>query len=687
MEFNEEDFIDNKNAKKDAYDESDFVGESRSFLADGGDFTRPINQVPEGISLLDRAKLSVGNDVGKINYLKTKFSDAKKLPNSGDFVVKDTDNLWKRVDKDGMGFDGWEIAADIVDSLPTLGAIGAQIGVGLATGGTSLPAQAFAAGRTGMVTKGIETVLGKIVGTYDDSDANMLKDIATEGLLNIGGTVVAAGVKPTAKLIANGLRKAGAVLSNADDITKDGFATVLGNSFPSGSRTVHTIIDHPGPVGSAIEDIGRYSIPADAAKQIQMDAVERIVKATPHARNEFYGKALEQDVIANLPKGFKNDWQNLKKGVEETFFGNAGYTKVTETGKTVLKSFDDIVKNPIVKNKLGEDVIMSLDEADYNVISELWKTIENTKNVPSRVGTIGAKDLLDQRRQLTGTAYKLASKWREVNPKAAELAGKFAASVKQVLGESFRLEKEVPINFKYVVGKNPKTGLDVLQKVSGAMSRDPLGELDLTYHTIKGNLEFFEGASKAILGDSNKKGIVLEGLVNQMMSKSGTKVSAKQQLDSVFELLSEFGGQQGKLAAKSLQDIKVYNAAKESMPIMKPGILTTMAGPGAVSAGVSGNPATAMALASAGALTSPRMTSAAVRATSAAVRSSMNAVNFIKGLTPKAKTDFLKNPKAVMHWVNTVTSQPGLRESVTNQLMHDGLRPIIDPMMGRGGQR
>jgi hypothetical protein len=670
MELTEQDFLNDELVSSGkTLDASAFAGDALPYIADGGDFTRPINRVPEDISLEDRAKLSVGNDAGRFKYLKERFSEVKKLPRSSDFVVKDRDGLWKRVDKDGTGGDPWEIAADIIDVLPNIGSIGAQIGIGLATGGASLPMQALAAGGTGATTKGIETVLGKIVGTYDDSDDNMLKEVALEGVLNLGGTFIAAGVKPAIGLLANGIKKTGATLKSANEVSKDAIASVFGNNLAGGAKTVHTTFEFPNEVGEAMKHIGKYAVPADAAKQIQMDAAESIVKNVKPALSNFYSEALEQDIYKNIPKGFKSGIPALKKEIEEGFFDSAGLTKLTDKGEKVFKSFKELVDEPL----LGEGINPIInDEANYVTMKRLWDALQNTKNIPSREGIAGAKDLISQRRALTNTAYKIANEVREVNPEANRIAAQFAAQVKQITGKAFNLEKEVPVNFNYKSIVNPKTGLNTVTQNPGFMTRNPLEALEGTYSLLKNNVKMFENAANNMAAGKRPTGEVLERLVQDVNSRIGVKVSAKQELDSIVDILSRFGGNSGKEAASGVSKIKIYNAAKDYIPMFKPGMLTSMAGAGTAGAAVSGNLGTAGALATAGVLTSPRVTGILLK-------SSMQGVNFLKSLSPKARLEFLKNPNAVSNWASSILAQPGLKQSITNQM----LQPTLQEISGR----
>jgi hypothetical protein len=125
----------------------------------------------------DMAAVAVGNDDGKVDYLKARYPDAK-INSKGVLVVKDSDGYWNVVDPKGFGSqDVFNIVGHSIEPIAaTAGA--ALSGVPGAIGGA-------VAGN--LIHQGV----GTLAGTYKASPEERLKSAAAEGIM--GGGAEALG--------------------------------------------------------------------------------------------------------------------------------------------------------------------------------------------------------------------------------------------------------------------------------------------------------------------------------------------------------------------------------------------------------------------------------------------------------------------------------------------------------------
>lgn len=240
--------------------------------ADGLTPQTAINKSP--IDLVDRLRYSLGNKAGVEKDLRSKFEDVTQDA-KGNYMVK-KEGSWYRADAKGLGDgDAWERTKELIGDTADIGpqvlknaAIGYAFGskggarMGLAAAATGALATigtdayseeinqlmadhpyltgAAGAGILGTAIAGMKTAgaaaikknwlplavgmgaeaartsMGRLVGTYDMTDKpwEQMQDIGVEGLLNLGGVYMEAGVKPTAQFAANSVRKLGNALSD-----------------------------------------------------------------------------------------------------------------------------------------------------------------------------------------------------------------------------------------------------------------------------------------------------------------------------------------------------------------------------------------------------------------------------------------------------------------------------------------
>jgi hypothetical protein len=195
--------------------------------ADGISPERPINKSP--ISTEDRAKLQTGNLPGKLSYLKKRFEDAR-ADKHGNILVKQG-GLWHAADPTGLGDgDAWERTKELVKDAADLydvALVGGASALGAAGGAAAGPAgMAVGAGAGGAAGEAARTSLGRLYGTYEATPEEQVKDVAWEGLLNMGGQTVAMGAKPAATGVLKAFKNIG---EKGTNYTKELLSTFWGD--------------------------------------------------------------------------------------------------------------------------------------------------------------------------------------------------------------------------------------------------------------------------------------------------------------------------------------------------------------------------------------------------------------------------------------------------------------------------
>lgn len=112
---------------------------------------------------------------------------------------------------------------------------------------------------------------------YEASDEEQLKDVGIEAALNLGGTVIGAGVKPTIGLIADGVAKFGKLFGNAPAAVKNMFMEGWGGATGVGAKNIATLIDNPDAVSSVMKQAGKLGEdPVGALIRQNIDDVAKI---------------------------------------------------------------------------------------------------------------------------------------------------------------------------------------------------------------------------------------------------------------------------------------------------------------------------------------------------------------------------------------------------------------------------
>jgi hypothetical protein len=297
----------------------------------------------------DRIRLALGNARGQLNYLKANYQDAQ-MNEDGDLFVKDK-GVWHAMDPRGLGDgNGWDLAGELAGDVADF-TKDAALGVGQLIGATS----GAAAGGVGAVpgavlgtavASGATAALGRIVGTYDASPEEVVKDVGLDAFLGLAGEGVALGAKhmivPAMKRAISKLASANVagpsksmvagLLKQTAGIPEHDTMTALGNlgervsskvskyideaNAPQSLNTVGNIFDKSVDAGFAP---GSDEAIAAVARKDMIGAVKTLVGA-PQGKGSAQGRlsagyrGIIDDVAAATPE---NQFVDIKRPLSE----------------------------------------------------------------------------------------------------------------------------------------------------------------------------------------------------------------------------------------------------------------------------------------------------------------------------------------------------------------------------------
>lgn len=609
-----------------------------------------INQSP--ISLEDRAKLSVGNEAGKLKYLKEKFGAVQKTK-SGDLVVNNG-GFWQRVDPEGLGDgDAWsmtkELISDVTDLAPTAVSIGTQLGaaagLAAATGGASLTAQSGIAGAVGAALKAGETSLGRLVGTYEASDEEQLNDIGLETLLNMGGTVIGAGVKPTLAFIGKGLGSTGRTLAKAPAVVKEMVMEGWGNATGVGAKNIATLIDSPDAVEAAMKSVSALKDNAvDALIRQNVDDVAKIARASRSAASNLYDK-LADDVISQADTSFKADIGSTVKSAYKTL-ADLGVGTLDDAGK-----FSMFTKEQLA-NKLaqgGEVSVLLSDDKSLKLISDMASELGQYSSAKELTGKAGAAQMMKFRKVLGDFTYRLKE---EADEAFLAPAQNIISKVNEVIDNS-------------VLGAF-KLAAPVKSSVTGEMTDNLLLHTNQVYKNTLNELSpFLKAAGQA---SKQNSGAPFQTLYNQLNSMQGRNTVQKTAFDKAIDVVGNYGGAAGKASEEMFNNIRIREAAAAFTPTFKKGLISQGLVTGA-SLGAIVNPV-------AGAVTGLMAAGTSPRVQKELIAGGMKLKRFISGMSPAQRLQFINTPQAFSSALNTVLQAPGVRSQITTQMMQQAGQAI-----------
>lgn len=554
------------------------------------------------LSYEDRLKLSFSNKKGSLDYLKTKFEDAVlgednliKVKKDGQWFLADpandpwetTKNLLKGAGKLVTGqkskitSDEMEAGFDVlVDPLKEYGIAGASIGAGIATGGASLGLQAIASGAAGAAAGGLTTSLGRAVGTYEATPAEQVQDIAFEGLLNLGGTYLAAGIKPGAKVVAQGVRSLGKSLSKVGEPSKDIIANTIGKIAGFTRGQLDEVASNAGNVAAKLSKYSGQN-GDEIVAGLQSEKVEKmalIAKNAQSALSNAYDDMAEQ-ISKSVPSSFSVSPKEIVKPILEDAFEN-GFIKFSFedgvlSGAAAREVWESGVPGKIIVNNranalkfINKELGQALDlpkETHSKLANFLNDVIVQSSGIKQQSGKEGFKQLMNLKKQLSNMTYDLA---QDELPDIANRFRQYGAQIADSVVS--KMSEQAPTAAKMY------------------------GELQTDYSVMKRSIEPVASAFRRFnkTGDAN----ILNTQVQQIISGRAAGSIKKAAFEESVELLEKFGGKSVSRGWKEVyQDIKVLDAAQGFAPWIKGNLYSGFGGGvAAVSLGLKGAPLLAL---------------------------------------------------------------------------------------------
>lgn len=666
--------------------------------ASGLDEKRPIPKSP--LSFEDRLKLSVGNSSGKIKYLKQAGYEDAKFNEDNDLLVK-KGGLWHQADGSTFGdADAWtatknivktavgggiamvagknnklakdllnndfakELAGDSADMAPELATLGVSVGAGVATGGASLMAQAggqMAAGG-GMATA--RTSLGRLAGTYDASNEDQAKEVAFETMLNLAGTVIPAGVKPTAKIVGEGLEKFASItgLKWAGTQTKEAFKKIYG-ALSIGEDNLDTVLEHAPQVRKTMEEVGsnyKGQGYVDHLKSRSVLAVKEIANRTQEVLNDAY-TGIKGKLLSSVGDDFVANIDDIVHGVHDDFL-NQGFADVAFNGKVVPRTevLDLLARNG---GKLP---------SSHKVVLKTQKQILQTMKDAGTLGD-GANIGIDDE------AYRMVSKYFGQVSQLKGTAAKQGKEAAEQLLNFNKLASDITYGFKM---QGDDAGLNVISRmmskqheliegtVKKSFEQRGSGEL---FSSLNSNYSYLKEQAAPLLAamkQARKTGdsASYERLLTQLNAKGGKNVTKKLGVDALIDAAGKNGSKAGEAMKRLKHQIRINEAAISVSPYIKEGLLGKGSATFAAGALATGQMQIVAPLAAGAALQSPRLALKGVE--------SLNALWAGKDFASRYGSRLLENPAAVNAFLQPIIGANQYAEQATQMLQQTAAQKI-----------
>lgn len=640
LDPSEFEIIDDESSGLEELDASEFEE-----IPPGMDGSAPRAALPESpVGLLDRVKLSFGNQKGGMEYLRKTYKEVSYDNDKG--IVVNDGGTWKQVDPDFMDGDGWEATRDIATALRDIkesatdvveavtgnalqmggqalgataggvagGAGGAALGMTTANPAAALGGLVVGAGAGGFVGsgaggaagEGVRTYLGRALGTYQATDEEQLSDIALEGIFSAGGEAVRLGVKPGLSALRKGFKTIG---DKASPVVKDILAATYGRLTQAGEDATRVMFDRTDDVLKKLGAIkaqgarGSSEIMSKGA-EMQLSATNEFLDVATEALPRKYGELLSDLSKEAGEKGFKADISDVVTHARNSFL-ELGFGKMDDAGRFVALSDDDLAR----RAAQGMDIEnAALDRKAFREVKALFDTLGKFEKIGELKGEQAVKALTKINSLLNSVkkdAYKNGS------PTLQRAATQASASWRTGLGKQF--------------------------------SDQGLGEQYLKLSDLYSKY----GSAVETARNAMKQGG--EGFMNKMLSGAGRNAKAKGEA----ELLVELAGKRGE---QLFDDIVITETAKRFSPVWpKFGL---MAGGQAQLGGMAaaGYSAGLPGVIAAGSQMSPRMVLGQTSAAKKLGRYAAESVAMFKKMTPQAAKEALQN-ETFMRAVFTQTLQ------------------------------
>jgi hypothetical protein len=709
------------------------TGESKPKYADGLGPDRPINKSP--VDIVDRLRYSLGNVEGVKNDLKGKFKEVVQDP-KGNFVIKHDDGMWYRADPKGLGDgDAWErtkeLLGDTADVVPgavkgaitgfaaTKNRVGALVGAVAAIGGDAYseeisdavknnPKKAMAAAATlglvgatgvvkgapgsikgqlpavaaGAVAEGVRTSLGRMVGTYEATPQQQLKDIGLEAMLNLGGATIAAGVKPTASMLASAAKN----LKNAPQASKEMMAVAIGGTTGVEPGNVLTTLNNGGMVA---QTFARFKAASLGAKEFAEKATEDSVKWVKHIAekaqptlNRIWSKG-EAELLNGVDDTFHSTTNNI---VSKIYSGasaqGVGQYFKTVNGKKVIMDAADVdahfaknahwpegvqfelkpravLVNEQKSNGIIKDVINDPDA--YNLLQDFMRNVRQFQGMKVLTGKEGAKQMLKFNKIIDDQTYKLTQLGKDQS----------IPGIAKAMSDTHQLVRgNVMVKFDKL-GPNNQPLPNAFQALNDQYSEAKNAILPV----LRANNTARQAGDPAY-----------EQFLKQVTNSRN--VMKKDGLGKLVKMASENGDDS---LEQAFDRIAVNEAAKSWSPWFSSGKVTAALAGGATVAATTGNPVPAMLAAGAAVATSPRtifagirgaqgaasmakpLTDPAMRTAQTAAAAGFKGLDFLKQRTPEQIKTMVNDPKILGTFFNSVSAGTQAHQQVRDQLVQEAI--------------
>jgi hypothetical protein len=625
-----------------------------------------------GVSFLDRLKMSVGNDAGSLAYLEQNYEDAKQLPD-GRMVVKQG-GKWSQVDPSGWGGgNAWdkakEFAKDIADggglALNTVGGVvgttlggiagatagaayGAPVGpAGLIAGAASGVGPGAIAGATagGLVSGQIRTSLGRVVGTYQATPEDQLKDIGLEGLLNAGGEALAIGAKPVLSKVA------GAVTSfaeGASDQAKQAMAALLSWTTKASPESTTRLMERaPDVMGqiTAVQKSGMPSYKTDVGLAGRaMDYTKGLFQNAQKAFSEGFD-AKETELLASVPGNFKADiTQPIHQGMAGMV--QSGLVRPVAGQSGVVQGYKLAPREDILKLFQNAENDGALNQQAWLKLKDYVEKANGYLQQGTKVGADAVDTLINIRRGFDKFYYAAT----DANPSMKQLLTPASSQMRQSL----------------------------VQQIGSASPEVATKYADMN-QMYQDTMPFVVEAGRVL---RRFKGT--ETFVNSL--QGGDKVMAGR----MVETMARLKGQAGQDLADSLKDTIAARDFVAKLPQMDAGRLggAALAGAGATAAHM--GPLAAVVGAPLAAASSPRLvgrvaqgtqiaTGAAADATKQAVGYASHLGDMLKSLAPDQMKQFISDPNLFPAAVRATLQAGRQEQGLSQQLLQSHGIPTQQP--------
>jgi hypothetical protein len=577
------------------------------------------------LSAMERMKLSLGNEAGNINFLKSRFQDVQHINDekgqpTSDLAVLDK-GTWYRINPiNGEIKDPWEKTKEYMTDAATYSPEAAGLGVGLVVDKLASKkfgpiGRAAAAGAAAAVTSGVRTVLGRAIGTYDATPEEQVWDSAFEGILNAAGVAVLGGVKPTASWVAGKLPKiaeffaehtpqgvktvagamsdtAGKIASSVANSPKAMFRTVFAK-YSVGDRAFETMVKNYPELSATMKSLAAdggsdYQVYKDRAVVKQLKSVQGMADSVRGTLSDIYG-SMRNKLLAKVP-------QNFAVNVDEAVY--SAYSDAVERGIGSITVGDKTLTGKAAMDYIAEK---GLYKARFNFLSQadLQRQFQRTGQLDKGVGALVAdKEAHAALAEFYANLDKFVGAQKQTGVNGAQSLldfKKVASDLSRTMGSSDSIKNNPEI--KMILDK-AKVRMDesIRQEFAKHGAGQEFLDLNSTYDRLSDNFAPLLKAKKIVDKTGNLKSFqpILDDITgpNGAVTRDAIETAVREaQANGLSKRVEELTAQQFNIdlheAAKQWNPIKpgMYKADKSEFKlggaIKKPFTSTTLAQTGA----------------------------------------------------------------------------------------------------------